>query len=32
MKSLWLSYTRLFSTVQPYAPARVWKQGPDPNP
>ena len=27
-KSQWLSYTRLFSTVQPYAPARVWKQGP----
>ena len=27
-RSQWLSYTRLFSTVQPYAPARVWKQGP----
>ena len=26
-KSQWLSYTRLFLTVQPYAPARVWKQG-----
>ena len=27
-RSQWLSYTRLFSAVQPYAPARVWKQGP----
>ena len=27
-KSQWLSYTRLFSTVQRYAPARVWWQGP----
>ena len=26
-KSQWLSYTRLFSIVQPYAPARVWRQG-----
>eukprot|EP00964_Phaeocystis_antarctica_P055815 scaffold32865_cov68-Phaeocystis_antarctica.AAC.1 len=26
-RSQWLSYTRLFSTVQPYAPARVWKLG-----
>ena len=26
-RSQWLSYTRLFSIVQPYAPARVWKQG-----
>ena len=26
-RSQWLSYTRLFATVQPYAPARVWKQG-----
>ena len=26
-KSQWLSYTRLFSIMQPYAPARVWKQG-----
>ena len=26
-RSQWLSYTRLFSMVQPYAPARVWKQG-----
>ena len=26
-RSQWLSYTRLFSTVQPYAPARVWKHG-----
>jgi len=25
--SQWLSYTRLFLTVQPYAPARVWKLG-----
>ena len=24
-KSQWLSYTRLFSIVQPYAPARVWR-------
>ena len=27
-KSQWLSYTRLFSIVQPYAPGRVWKLGP----
>ena len=27
-KSQWLSYARLFSTVQRYAPARVWWQGP----
>ena len=26
-KSQWLSYTRIFSIVQPYAPGRVWKQG-----
>ena len=26
-KSHWLSYTRIFSIVQPYAPGRVWKQG-----
>jgi len=26
-RSQWLSYTRLFSIVQPYAPARVWMQG-----
>ena len=26
-RSQWLSYTRLFLIVQPYAPARVWKQG-----
>ena len=26
-RSQWLSYTRLFSIVQPYAPARVWTQG-----
>ena len=26
-RSQWLSYTRLFSIVQPYAPARVWRQG-----
>ena len=26
-KSLWLSYTQIFSIVQPYAPGRVWKQG-----
>ena len=26
-KSRWLSYTRPFSIVQPYAPARVWRQG-----
>ena len=26
-RSQWLSYTRLFSIVQPYAPAGVWKQG-----
>ena len=26
-KSQWLSYTRPFSIVQPYAPARVWRQG-----
>ena len=26
-KSQWLSYARLFSIVQPYAPARVWRQG-----
>ena len=26
-KSQWLSYTRLFLIVQPYAPARVWKHG-----
>ena len=26
-RSQWLSYTRMFSIVQPYAPARVWKQG-----
>eukprot|EP00964_Phaeocystis_antarctica_P010200 scaffold5594_cov69-Phaeocystis_antarctica.AAC.2 len=26
-RSQWLSYTRLFSIVQPYAPARVWKHG-----
>ena len=27
-RSEWLSYPRLFSIVQLYAPARVWKQGP----
>ena len=27
-KSRWLSYTRLFSIVQLYAPGRVWKRGP----
>ena len=27
-RSKWLSYPRLFSIVQLYAPARVWKQGP----
>ena len=27
-KSQWLSYTRLFSIVHPYAPGRVWKHGP----
>ena len=27
-KSQWLSYTRLFSIVQPYAPGRVWRHGP----
>ena len=26
-KSQWLSYTRLFSIVQLYAPARLWRQG-----
>ena len=26
-KSLWLSYTQIFSIVQPYAPGRVWQQG-----
>lgn len=26
-KDQWLSYTKLFSMVQPYAPGRVWKQG-----
>ena len=26
--SQWLSYARLFSTVQRYAPARVWLHGP----
>ena len=26
-RSQWLSYPRLFSIVQPYAPAGVWKQG-----
>ena len=26
-KSQWLSYTRIFSIVQPYAPGRVWKHG-----
>ena len=26
-RSQWLSYTRLFSIVQPYAPARVWMRG-----
>ena len=25
-KSQWLSYTRPFSIVQPYSPARVWRQ------
>lgn len=27
-RSQWLSYGRLFSAVQLYSPARVWKQGP----
>ena len=27
-RSQWLSYARLFSVVQLYSPARVWKQGP----
>ena len=26
-RSQWLSYTRLFSIVQPYSPGRVWKRG-----
>jgi len=26
-KEQWLSYTKLFAMVQPYAPGRVWKQG-----